>query len=280
MFKSMTMCMAVGTLALLSNIPARADLLFTTGAPDGRMGLASRPGAGANIEIEAADDFITGATSTTITGATFTGLVPLGTALNSINFVGVELYRVFPKDSINPPGGFVPTRVNSPSDNAFASRDSTAGLTFSVSILNPSFTANNSILNGINKVPNQTTGGEGPVTGEEVLFTITFSTPFVLAPDHYFFKPEAGLSVPGTFYWLSTARPGPVFAGDLQAWIRNANLNPDWLRAGTDIVGPTSGQTFNAAFSLTGTSVPEPSTTALIIAGLGLVALKRRRSAI
>ena len=278
MVKSVTSCAAVVGFALASSIPAKADLLFTTGTPDGRMALASRPASGGNMEIEAADDFITTATSTLITGATFTGLAPTGTPLMNINFAGVELYRVFPLDSTNPPDGNVPTRVNSPSDNAFASRDSTAGLTFTVSILNPSFTANNSILNGINKIPNQTTGGEGAVTGEEVLITITFTTPFVLAPDHYFFKPEAGLSGPGTFLWLSTSRAVPLFTPDLQAWIRNTALDPDWLRAGTDIVGPTSGQTFNAAFSLTGTTVPEPSTTALIIAGLAAVALKRRRA--
>ena len=32
-------------------------------------------------------------------------------------------------------------------------------------------------------------------------------------------------------------------------WIRNSNLDPDWLRVGTDIVG---GTTFNGTFSLIG----------------------------
>jgi hypothetical protein len=35
----------------------------------------------------------------------------------------------------------------------------------------------------------------------------------------------------------------------LQQWVRNANLDPDWLRVGTDIVG---GTTFNGSFSLLG----------------------------
>jgi hypothetical protein len=34
-------------------------------------------------------------------------------------------------------------------------------------------------------------------------------------------------------------------------WIRNADLEPDWLRVGTDIVGDT---TFNGSFSLSGTT--------------------------
>ena len=39
--------------------PACADsLVGSTGRPDGLMAMASRPGAGGKIEIEAADDFI------------------------------------------------------------------------------------------------------------------------------------------------------------------------------------------------------------------------------
>jgi hypothetical protein len=53
-------------------------------------------------------------------------------------------------------------------------------------------------------------------------------------------------------------------------------LDPDWLRVGADIVGPTpaTGPTFNAAFSLTGT-VPEPGT--LLLIGAGTIALWWRR---
>ncbi len=40
-----------------------------------------------------------------------------------------------------------------------------------------------------------------------------------------------------------------MFVGDLQSWIRNDNLAPDWLRIGTDIVGTGA---FNASFSLLG----------------------------
>ena len=98
---------------------------FTTGTPDGRMATASRPenlGLG-QIEIESADDFIL-SSSTQLTGATFTGLIPAGVALSSIGEVQIEIYRVFPLDSTNPPSGMVPTRVNSPSDNAFDTRNS------------------------------------------------------------------------------------------------------------------------------------------------------------
>jgi hypothetical protein len=76
----------------------------------------------------------------------------------------------------------------------------------------------------------------------------------------------------GDFLWLSAPKPivppGTPFSPDLQTWIRNDNLAPDWLRIGTDITheGP-----FNASFSLTGTTVPEPST--LLLLGTGLLAL-------
>jgi hypothetical protein len=59
---------------------------------------------------------------------------------------------------------------------------------------------------------------------------------------------------------------------DLQAWTRDAMLDPDWLRVGTDIVGGATPPTFNLAFSLQGVSaVPEPSTWAMLLLGfLGL----------
>jgi hypothetical protein len=222
------------------------------------MGMASRPPGGL-IEIESADDFIL-TNPTTINGATFTGLLPSGAPLSSSE-VGVEIYRVFPLDSVNPPDGRVPTRTNSPSDNTFDFRDSGSNLTFTATLLNGNFSVANSVLNGINPSPGQTTGGEGPVSGEEVLFTATFTSPFNLPPDHYFFVPQVRLAS-GNFFWLSTAGP-PQFTGDLQTWIRNANLDPDWLRVGTDIVGGTPR--FDAAFSLNGTVVPEPSTASLFV---------------
>jgi len=47
---------------------------------------------------------------------------------------------------------------------------------------------------------------------------------------------------------------------DLQAWIRNSNLAPDWLRIGTDIVGGATAPAFNMTFSLAGETVPEAGT--------------------
>jgi len=178
----------------------------------------------------------------------------------------------------------VPTRNNSPSDVEFDDRTSTAGnLTFTTKQLSANFATLNSVLNGINKSPNQTTGGEGPVRGQEVEFDLNFTTPFALGADHYFFIPQVQLSN-GDFFWLSASRPidgtGTPFAPDLQSWIRNANLDPDWLRVGTDIVGGATPPTFNAAFSLSGQAVPEPGAVAMfgaMFVGGAAFMMKRRK---
>jgi hypothetical protein len=176
----------------------------------------------------------------------------------------------------------VATRANSPSDIDIAAADGLAGdLSFTTTVLSASFTAANSIVNGINAFPNQFTGGEGPVTGEEVQFNITFTTPLSLDADHFFFRPEVALGSAGDFLWLSAPKPivspGTPFAPDLQSWIRNdgaGTLAPDWERIGTDVTGQGP---FNAAFSLTGSTVPEPATFGIFGTGLAALLASRRR---
>jgi hypothetical protein len=254
-------------LAFALSTSASADsILFSTNPnPDGLMGMASRPGLGGKIEIEAADDFFT-TNPVQITSATFVGLVTGG---GTVGDVVAELYHIFPVDSDTTRTPNVPTRANSPSDIEFDSRELAGGtLTVSTRVLATSFMVSNSVLNGINKSPGQTTGGEGPVTGAEVQFTVNFTTPFRLpAGDHDFFVPQVQVTG-GEFYWLSSVRPVggtgstpfPMGVTDLQAWIRNSNLQPDWLRVGQDIVGPATGfPTFNGTLSLSGDVVPEPS---------------------
>ena len=262
----------VAAVCLVASAPAAQTFFFSTGDPDGRMATASRPESTGKVEIESADDFNL-PSATTINQATFTGLLPAGLSLGGVSSVTVEIYRVFPNDSANPPDGHVPTRVNSPSDVAFLTRDNSSGLSFTTTLLSSSFTANNSVLNGINAIPNQKTGGEGAVTGQEVRFSINFTDPLHLPADHYFFIPQVQLTS-GDFFWLSAPKPivspGTPFTPDLQSWIRNGPLDPDWLRVGTDIVGGSidiPAPTFNAAFSLTGIVPETPSTIGL----LGLV---------
>src|SRR5262249_18709548 len=159
---------------------------------DGRMATASRPGTATLPEIESADDFIL-ASETTITQATFTGLVPANFSPEDIANIHIEIYRIFPADSNTQRTIQVPTRNNSPSDVDFLARDSSgkgSGLEYSFNILNSNFTAQNSVLNGIHKSPNQTTGGEGQVSGQEIQFNISFTNPIHLQAGHYFFVPQ------------------------------------------------------------------------------------------
>jgi hypothetical protein len=281
---------AAMALAILIATPAAAQMyFFSTGNPDGKMATASRPSSTGKIEIESADDFAL-TSPTNLNSATFTGLLPTGSALSNIVDVRAEIYRVFPNDSdvgrTSGPPTFstpqVPTRVNSPSDVAFDDRSASAhNLTFTAGIIQSSFTAANSVLNGIHPSPNFNTGGDGPVTGQEVQFNVIFSTPFSLPADHYFFVPQVQLSS-GDFYWLSAPKPivapgTPFPAGftDLQEWVRNENLAPDWLRVGADIVGGNTAPTFNATFSLSGQVVPEPP--GLLLLGVGLAILGASR---
>jgi hypothetical protein len=117
------------------------------------------------------------------------------------------VYRVFPEDSnvgrtsgpltvpaFSTPN--VPTRVNSPSDVALDERTFSAGSPgLTAIVINSSFMANNSVKpGGIHPAPNQTTGGNGPVTGQETVISVNPTTPFDLGAGQYFFVPQVELT--------------------------------------------------------------------------------------
>jgi hypothetical protein len=245
---------AVGAavLLLLAANGSAATFSFSTGEPDGKIATLSRPSSPGNLQTETADDFVV-TQAVVISQATFTGLLPLGASLESVTNVEIEFYHVFPGDSDTNRTLRVPSRANSPGDVEIegATRDGLNGsLSFAASVVSASFTASNSVVNGIIPAPGQFTSGEGAVSGEEVVIAVTFNPPIALPAGHYFFRPEVALSG-GDFLWLSAPKPivGGTPFNDLQSWIRNDALAPDWLRIGTDIThqGP-----FNAAFSLVG----------------------------
>ena len=265
--------------ATLAAMAVNAAEIVNTGLPDGKMGALSQPSSASSIETEAADDFIL-SSGALITSGTFFGLIGATVPLSSISDVDIEIYRVFPNDSDTVRTITVPTRANSPSDVELDSRDAAdMNMSFAATSLGQ-FAVLNSVATGIHPSPVQHTGGDGPASGQEVQFDVTFTTPFVLLPGHYFFVPQ--VVVPGGFLWLSAPKPivspGTPFVGDLQAWIRNEDLAPDWLRIGSDIIGtPQAGPTFNESFSLDGVFVPEPSSVSLLVGGLLALGWKLRR---
>ena len=249
--------MMASSILLIAQLATAETFSFTPGDPDGKVGALSRPASPGKIETETADDFVLQQT-TIINRATIKGLLPADTDLTKIHDVEVEIYHVFPFDSA-PASGHVPSRINSPSDVEIGTttRDASAGtLKFSATVESASFSVDHTVVNGIT-----VNAGEPGVTREEVEITITFTSPIILPAGNYFFRPEV-LVIGADFLYLSAPRPivppGNAFLGDRQAWIRNSNLAPDWLRIGTDII--VDGDTFSMAFSLNGETVPNSGT--------------------
>src|SRR5689334_13159627 len=91
-------------------------VLYNNDIPDGKIATLSRPAFGGLSERETADDFLLQSRSL-VTGGSFTGLLPVGAKINDIN---VEIYRV-QRTEITPRN--VPTRVNSPTNDALIEED-------------------------------------------------------------------------------------------------------------------------------------------------------------
>lgn len=251
--------LVLGAMFFSANAAAQeTQVLVNTGNTDGKLGALSRPASVNKLETETADDFVLDHT-TVLTGATITGLVT--TSLANISNVEIEIYHRFPEDSIADRTPQVPTRQNSPSDVEIdsATRDgNNHTLRFSTALLNPTFTALKTVVNSVSVAQ-----GEPAVTGAEVEITVTFTSPIVLPAGHYFFRPEVQVNG-GDFLFLSAPKPivapGQAIAGDLQAWIRNSKLSPDWLRIGADIIGGNPAPAFNMTFTLSGAKLESAGT--------------------
>jgi len=271
--------------ALLAGSAYAETVLYNNDIPDGKIATLSRPDSPGVTERETADDFLLSSHSL-VTGGSFTGLLPKGATISNIN---VEIYGV----QLTEKGvRVVPTRVNSPTDNAIIEEDIAGGLSFHTHTQNNGVGVANSVINNINPGASSAvtvTGGEGGQSGEEVRVEFSLAHPFDLAAGHYFFVPQVQLDN-GNFLWLSAGKPigafgSTPFNGDLQTWIRNqeqadGGISPDWERVGTDVIGGgPAPATYNGAFRLVGTAVvPEPATIALLIGGLFMVGAWSQRN--
>src|SRR5215831_1864087 len=164
----LTSVVAISVSLLFALPAAAAPFTFNTGAVTNLMAAASRPESAGKFEIESADDFFL-TSPTSITSATFTGLITGGATIANIGEVRVEIYRVFPADSNTARTGFpvppfstpqVPARQNSPSDVEFDGRDSAVAgeLSFTTTLLANFTSAQNSVDTGIHPAPNFNTG--------------------------------------------------------------------------------------------------------------------------
>ena len=142
--KRVSVCLVACAFVYSIASSAFGATIYNNLTPNNMMGIATRPDSPGVFEIEGADDFFLNS-QTLITSATIVGLiVPGGAGTPTISDIVAEMYRIFPLDSNTVRTPNVPTRVNSPSDVAFDSRDSGAGrLTFTTSVIAPTFTVLN-----------------------------------------------------------------------------------------------------------------------------------------
>jgi hypothetical protein len=232
------------------------SFFFGSGAHDGRMAAALRPGRADLEEIESAGDF-TLTRETFTRQATLTGLLPPGAGSSDVTEVVVEIDRVFTDDAPIPSDEGAPAGNDLPSEAARAGRDGEVSdmagrLELELEAVADSLIAENSVLDGIHPLPEANMHGEGSVSREEVRFEVTFPKASGLPAGHPFFIPRWKLES-GKFLRLPAPKPmvAPVtpLAPDPQDTIRNQSPALDWLRAGDDIVGGASPPDFRGAYA-------------------------------
>ena len=132
---------------------------------------------------------------------------------------------------------------------------------------------------GIHPAPDFHTGGNGSVTGEEVQFNVTFTTPFDLSAGHYFFVPQVEITDPdGNFFWLSAPKPivpPPPGFTDLQSWTRDESSIPTGCALARTLSG--QGRSTRRFRSRRGSRAFDLGMMLLSFAGLGYAGWRRAR---
>ena len=296
---SMSHARFVIPLSMLGCLPAMpaAALLpavysFSTGDPDGKIATASRPESTENSR--SSPRMISCSPTTSITSATFTGLVPGGGERPPTSSSRSIAY--FPRLGCRPHQRVaavldveVPTRVNSPSDVAFLEADSaTGGLVLDQGARGDLHRKQLGETGGIYPEPESDTGGNGAVTGEEVRFDRELHRRLA-PPRQPLFLRASGRAGQRQFLLAVGAEadrlagtPFPPGFTDLQSWTRDDSARSRLAAHRHGHRGRRPAPTFNAAFSLAGSAVPEPSTWAMMLlgfAGLGFAGYRRARKA-
>ena len=247
--------------------------------------LVARDSAG-KFEIESADDFVTTASQTSITSATFTGLLTGGATTANVGAVTVEIYRVFPNDSnvarTSGPPTFstlqVPTRVNSPSDVELVDRSTTSGnLSFTTTVLvadvystefcsaggHPSHARSNHRRRRINHRARGTIHGKLHDTYQSFARSLLLRAPS--GGDTAVASSSGCRVLVRSFHRTHSQQALPICrAGRVtQCLIQTGSASERTL---SDGVTPT----FNAAFSLDGVATPLPGALPLFATGLGV----------
>ena len=225
------------SLSLVGCLPATpaAALLpavysFSTGDPDGKMATASSPGQ-------------RGSSRSRRPTISFSRQRPRSPArpspasspgTRSVSNVPVEIYRVFPtiRTRAAPAGRQRsrlprrrPARIRHRMSH-LAADAATGGLQVRDNRHGILHRAQLGAAGWHQSQTGQFTGGNGPVTGEENDFSMSFTNDLLLPANHYFFVPQVGHGSDGNFLWLSAPRP---IAGGLghSRWVyRPAELDP------------------------------------------------------
>jgi hypothetical protein len=244
---------------------AQAATLFTTGAPDGAVGVVS--GGVLNFPgtvFSAADDFIL-FNESLISGGTFTGLITPPLRYTDIVDVSLSIYNVTASTATGQPV-FVP-------DGLAAYANSTSGQLTYAQENSSANTAERTFPRASQPVP---------FFGFGTTFNFVLESPIVLPAGHYFVSPRVvvtsvpgGPPQPGLFYWLSAPWPVGTSATDYGAvLIGGGDAGPSfWVPVSNAAGGPE-----NMSFSLRGEEIPEPAAAWLILAGLAALAYKAARS--
>ena len=220
------------------------DFFFTTGNADGLLGALSRSDSPGKVETETADDFVLTQT-TIISGATIVGLV--NAAVANITNVEVEVYNRFrwtrSVSSVGATCSRASTRRRTSKSMPPRAMEAWERSVLPQRQLSANF--HRTEHRGKRHQPESEPAGPAArvaTSGAEVEDHHHVHQADPSARRSLFLSPGGvggGWRFPVAVGAAGRSwRPARRSRSDLQAWIRNARLAPDWVRIGTDVIVP------------------------------------------